>query len=149
MRLSGRRLVRDIIKVRSVRHQIHDDVGYIRITTFNEQTMQNLREGIAEVKEKIGEDKVKGFVVLLTDDADAGAGQLKKVAEEKGIKHVPLTVFDGKTGPDAYKISKDAAVTVVLWNKSKVTANHAFAEAKLSDDAQKAVVADAKKLIGG
>ena len=105
---------------------------------------------IAELdKSVVDGKKVKGFVVLLTDDADAGAGQLKKVAEEKGIKHVPLTVFDGKTGPDAYKISKDAAVTVVLWNKSKVTANHAFAEAKLSDDAQKAVVADAKKLIGG
>lgn len=117
---------------------------------FTREITPEVASLIAELDQSVVDGKkVKGFVVLLTDDAEGGAGQLKKVAADKSIKNVPLTIFDGKTGPTDYKISKDAAVTVVLWNKSKVTANHAFAEAKLSDDAQKAVVADAKKLIPG
>ncbi len=119
---------------------------------FTREITPEVASLIASIDETVGANKsknMKGFVVLLTDDADAGAKQLAEVAKAKGIKNVPLTVFDGKTGPGAYKISKDAAVTVLLWNKSKVAANHGFAEAKLSDEAQKAVVADTNKLVGG
>ncbi|RME68773.1 MAG: PDZ domain-containing protein, partial [Alphaproteobacteria bacterium] len=40
------RIVRDIIKVRSVRHKVMDDVGYIRISTFNRQTADGLRQSV-------------------------------------------------------------------------------------------------------
>ena len=107
---------------------------------------------VASIDKTVGENKGKGmkaFVVLLTDDAEGGAKKLAEVAKDKGIKNVPLTLYDGKTGPDAYKISKDAAVTVLLWNKSKVAANHGFTEAKISEEGQKAVVAAANKMVGG
>lgn len=104
---------------------------------------------IVEIDKTVGENKKDkkacGFVVLLTDDADAGAKTLAALAKDKGIKNVPLTVYDGAAGPDKYKIAKDASVTVLYWNKSRVQANHAFA--KLTSDDVKAVVADTSKIL--
>ena len=85
--------------------------------------------------------KMKAFVVLLTDDADKGAGELKKLAEAKGITHTPLTICGGASGPGAYKISKDAEVTVLMWAGSKLKVNQGFAKGELKAD-------DAKKVAG-
>src|SRR6187431_1135480 len=39
-------ITRDIIRVRSVRSRLEDDVGYIRVSQFNEQTTENLKKAI-------------------------------------------------------------------------------------------------------
>jgi carboxyl-terminal processing protease len=61
-------IVRDIIKIRAVRTRTEGNVGILRITTFNEQTFDNLKAGIAEIEEKIGEDKIVGYVVDLRNN---------------------------------------------------------------------------------
>jgi carboxyl-terminal processing protease len=58
-------IVRDIIKIQAVRYRAEDDVGYLRLISFNEQTFDNLQEGIENLTEEIGEDKLKGFVLDL------------------------------------------------------------------------------------
>src|SRR5881275_939043 len=61
-------LVRDNIRVRSVRAHVEtDDIGYIRITTFNEQTTEGLKKEIANLQNQIGE-KLKGFVIDLRNN---------------------------------------------------------------------------------
>jgi carboxyl-terminal processing protease len=46
-------LMRDIIRVRSVRSEVEgDDVGYIRVTQFNEQTTEGLKKAITDVRSK-------------------------------------------------------------------------------------------------
>jgi carboxyl-terminal processing protease len=63
------RLVRDIITIRSVRSREEEgDIGYIRITTFNEQTYDGLEDAIEEIEEDLGEDKVKGYVIDLRNN---------------------------------------------------------------------------------
>ena len=48
-------LVRDNIRVRSVRARVEgDDIAYIRITTFNEQTTDGLKKAIANSRAQIG-----------------------------------------------------------------------------------------------
>ena len=48
-------LVRDNIRVRSVRARVEsDDIGYIRITTFNEQTTEGLKREIGALTSQIG-----------------------------------------------------------------------------------------------
>ncbi len=48
-------IVRDNIRVRSVRHRVEEDsVGYIRITTFNMQTGEGVEQAISELKEELG-----------------------------------------------------------------------------------------------
>lgn len=55
-------LVRDVIRVRSVRSRMEgDDVGYIRLTQFNEQTTEGLKRAINEMA--VQGDKLKGFVI--------------------------------------------------------------------------------------
>jgi len=62
-------IVRDVIRVKSVRsHSEGDDVGYIRITQFNEQTTEGLKEAISDLTSQLGSDKVKGFVVDLRNN---------------------------------------------------------------------------------
>ena len=59
-------LVREIIKVRAVRSRVEGgDVGYLRVTSFTEQTYDNLADAIAKITEEVGEDKLKGFVLDL------------------------------------------------------------------------------------
>ena len=62
-------IVRDIIRVKSVRsHAEGDDVGYIRITQFNEQTTDGLKKAIADLKSQLGADKIKGYVLDLRNN---------------------------------------------------------------------------------
>jgi carboxyl-terminal processing protease len=57
-------ITRDIIRVRSVRWNPEgEDIGYIRLTQFNEQTTEGLKRAIADLATKIPEAKLRGFVV--------------------------------------------------------------------------------------
>jgi len=62
-------ITRDVIRVKSVRyHPEGSDVGYIRITQFNEQTTDGLKEALAELKSKLGADKIKGYILDLRNN---------------------------------------------------------------------------------
>src|ERR1700751_5885426 len=62
-------LVRDNIRVKSVRSRVEaDDIAYIRITTFNEQTTEGLKKSIADLQNQIGGDKLKGYVIDLRNN---------------------------------------------------------------------------------
>ena len=72
---------------------------------------------------------------------------MKELAEKEKISKTPLTVFQTSEGPDNYKISQDADITVLMWKGLKVKANHAFGKEKLSADDIKQVVADTVKIL--
>jgi carboxyl-terminal processing protease len=60
---------REIIQVRAVTsHTDGGDIGYIRISSFNEQTTEGLRKAIAEVNKQIPQDKLAGYVVDLRNN---------------------------------------------------------------------------------
>ncbi|HEX4409354.1 MAG TPA: S41 family peptidase [Xanthobacteraceae bacterium] len=62
-------IMRDVIRVKSVRsHAEGEDVGYIRITQFNEQTTDGLKQSINDLNNQLGADKIKGFVVDLRNN---------------------------------------------------------------------------------
>jgi carboxyl-terminal processing protease len=62
-------LTRDIIRVRPVKADVKgDDIGFIRMTQFNEQTTEGLRKGIAEIKAKLADDKLKGYILDLRNN---------------------------------------------------------------------------------
>jgi len=61
-------ITRDVIRVRSVRSNMNgDDVVYIRISQFNEQTTEGMRKAITDLTTQTG-DKLKGFVVDLRNN---------------------------------------------------------------------------------
>ncbi len=81
-------IVRDIIRVKSVRwHPQGGDVGYIRITQFNEQTADGLKQAINELNAQLGADKIKGYVVDLRNNPGGLLDQAISVSDtflEKG-----------------------------------------------------------------
>ena len=60
-------VTRDTIKIRSVRSEVFDDIGYLRITTFSEQTSPGLNDAVEKIFTEHG-DKVKGFVLDLRNN---------------------------------------------------------------------------------
>jgi carboxyl-terminal processing protease len=63
-------ITRDIIRVRAVRSKPEgdNDVAYIKITQFNEQTTEGLKKAIADLTSQIPADKLKGFVIDLRNN---------------------------------------------------------------------------------
>jgi carboxyl-terminal processing protease len=61
-------LTREIITIKNVKFRKEDDVGYIQITQFGDQTTENLRTAIDTLKKDIGEDRLKGYVLDLRND---------------------------------------------------------------------------------
>jgi len=75
-------LVRDIIQIKSVRSRVEEgDVGYIRVTTFNEQTFDGLRDAFEDLREEIGEDKITGYVVDLRNNPGGLLDQAIEVSD--------------------------------------------------------------------
>ena len=60
-------ITRAVIRVRAVRSRMEDDVGYVRISQFNEQTTENVKLAISELSKQAG-DKLRGFVVDLRNN---------------------------------------------------------------------------------
>ena len=62
-------VTRDVIRVRSVRSRTEgDDIGYIRITQFNEQTTEGVKKAISDISAKISDDKLKGYILDLRNN---------------------------------------------------------------------------------
>lgn len=113
------------------------------------QTDGTLTSLVKQLDERIAkDDKLKGFVVVLTDDEKKTADELKKLAAAKGIRNVPLTLIPDTKGPDIYQIAKDADVTVMMWRGTQVKANRAYKRGSLTDEEVKAVLSDVPKILG-
>ena len=60
-------ITRDTIKIQSVRYREEGDVGYIRITTFNEQTQMGLERAVERLEKDLG-NKLTGYVIDLRNN---------------------------------------------------------------------------------
>jgi len=81
------KIVRDVIRVQSVRSRAEGDIGYLRISSFNEQTFDGLKSSIDKLKEEIGKDKIKGYILDLRNNPGGLLDQAEYVSDaflEKG-----------------------------------------------------------------
>ena len=118
------------------------------VCVFARQTSEPLASLVKQIDEKIAENqKLKSFVVVYGQTPDKTRGELEKLAHDKGIKNVPLTMFGESGGPPDYEISKDADVTVLMWNRHKIKVNHAF-KGELTDKDITAVLSDIPTVLG-
>ncbi|WP_372397369.1 S41 family peptidase [Azospirillum sp. HJ39] len=79
-------LTRAVIKVQSVRFRTEGEIGYVRVTSFNEQTQSGLEKAIASIQQQLG-DKLKGFVLDLRNNPGGLLDQAVSVSDtflEKG-----------------------------------------------------------------
>jgi carboxyl-terminal processing protease len=62
-------IMREVIHVRPVRyHTEGGDIGYVRITAFNEQTTDGLKKAIADISKQIPPAKLAGYVIDLRNN---------------------------------------------------------------------------------
>jgi carboxyl-terminal processing protease len=62
-------LTREVIRVRSVRSRVEgNDVGYIRMSQFTEQTTDGLKKAFSDIAAKVGSDKLKGYILDLRNN---------------------------------------------------------------------------------
>jgi carboxyl-terminal processing protease len=75
-------ITRDVIRVRSVRSNLNgDDVVYIRVSQFNEQTTEGVRKAINDLTTQTG-DKLKGFVIDLRNNPGGLLDQAISVSDQ-------------------------------------------------------------------
>jgi len=60
-------ITRAVIQIRAVRSRVEKDIGYVRITSFNEHTYANLETAMAKLKTELGDD-LNGYVVDLRNN---------------------------------------------------------------------------------
>jgi carboxyl-terminal processing protease len=60
-------ITRDTIRIRSVRSEVYDQIGYLRITTFSEQTSPGLSDAVEKIFIEHN-NNVKGFVLDLRNN---------------------------------------------------------------------------------
>ena len=73
-------ITRANIKIRSVRWRVEKNVGYIRITSFSEQTEKGLVRAISQIKKQIG-DNFLGMILDLRNNPGGLLDQAIKVSD--------------------------------------------------------------------
>jgi hypothetical protein len=117
------------------------------VCVFARKTSEPLASLVKKIDESIGEnDKLKSFVVIMPKKGDQPAEELRKLAKDAGIKHVPLTIGESPDGPPDYEIARDADITVLMWNGHTVKVNRAY-KGELTENNVRAIVADIPKAL--
>ncbi|MFA4937872.1 S41 family peptidase [Brevundimonas sp.] len=135
-------LTREVIKVQSVTGRVEGDFGYLRVSTFNENTGRELNEAIAKIKaEKPG---VKGYVLdlrnngggLLNAAIDVSDAFLERgeIVSQRGRKPEQIQRYSAKPGDITGGLP-----LVVLVNYGSASASEIVAGA-LKDHQRAAVV---------
>ena len=60
-------IIRDVIKIRSVKHEVINNIGYVRLTTFSDTTTSGMEKSINEIKKELG-DKFQGLILDLRNN---------------------------------------------------------------------------------
>ena len=140
-------ITRDVIKIRSVRWRAEDDIGYLRVTTFNEQTTPGVLSGVEELKEEIGAN-LKGFVLDLRNNPGGLLDQAVTVTDAF-LERGEIVSTRSETNPDAADRQNatagdviDGLPLVVLINGGSASASEIVAGAL--QDHRRAVILGTK-----
>ena len=97
------------------------------VCVFARKTSEPLASLVKQIDEKIGANgKLKSFVVIVPKKGDSPSDDLKKLAQDASIKHVPLTIGESPDGPPDYELARDADITVLMWHGGTVKVNRAY-----------------------
>ena len=55
-------LTRDVIRIKSVRHRVEGNAGYIRVTTFNQYADSGVKAAMEDISKQLG-DKLTGYIL--------------------------------------------------------------------------------------
>src|SRR5436190_10373549 len=114
---------------------------------FAREVSDNLTSLVKKIDAETAKNKsarMGSFVVFMSEDEKLG-DKLKALADKESLKNCILTI-DNPAGPQGYNVAKDADITVILYNKRVVVANHVFKKGGLNDAAITKIMADVPKI---
>ena len=126
-------VTRDVIRIKSVRSRIEGEVGYLRITTFNEQTEIGVKREIAKMREELG-DSMIGLVLDLRRNPGGLLDQAVKVSDAF-LERGEIVSTRGRDDGDAQRFNAKAGdlinglPMVVLINGGSASASEIVAGA--------------------
>ena len=117
------------------------------VCVFARKTSEPLASLVKQIDKKIGENgNLKAFVVIVPKKGDRPVDELKKLASDASITHVPLTIGESPDGPPDYELARDADITVLMWKGGSVKVNHAF-KGELTEADVRTIVTDVPKVL--
>lgn len=126
-------ITRAVITIKSVRSRLIDDIGYVRITTFNEQTTVGLQDAVASIKGELGE-RLQGFVIDLRNNPGGLLDQAISVSDAF-LDRGEIVSTRGRDESNASRVNAtdgditDGAPVVVLINGGSASASEIVAGA--------------------
>ena len=95
-------IIRAIIKIQSVKHNVINDVGYIRLTTFSETTTKSMLEAIEKIKKSTG-SKFQGLILDLRNNPGGLLNQSISVSDAF-LHNGEIVSTKGRNKSDASRI---------------------------------------------
>ena len=139
-------IIRDIIKIQSVKYKIIDNIGYLRITSFTEQTESGLIKSIKKIKKELDNQQI-GFILDVRSNPGGLLTQSVKVSDiflERG--EIVSTRGRDKNDIDRYRAKKGDMINgqplIVLINGGSASASEIVAGAL--QDHKRAIIVGTK-----
>ena len=136
-------IIRDVIKIKSVRHNIIKNIGYVRLTTFSDTTTSGLEKSVDEIKKKL-EEKFQGLILDLRNNPGGLLNQSISVTDAF-LNQGEIVSTQGRKDDDTSRIfSKkgdiiDGKPMIVLINSGSASASEIVAGA-LKDHSRAIIV---------
>ena len=139
-------VTRAVIKLTAAKVRTENDIVIMRVTTFNEQTIPNLDDGIKKAIEKLGETEPKGFVLDLRNNPGGLLSEAISVTDLFLDQGEIVSTRDREGKGERYKASKgdiaEGKPLIILINAGSASASEIVAGAL--QDHRRAIVLGTK-----
>ena len=111
------------------------------------EEVAQLSKELDNVVAKNRDQKMAGFVVVMTEDPEKAEASLTAAAAKHKISQLPLTTFKGTSGPSGYKLNSKADVTVMMWVEGKVKVSQGLNKGDLNKETIAKLVSETKTIL--
>jgi len=126
-------LTRDVIRIKAVKYDKEGDIGYIRVSSFNEQTQEGLDDAMKSLKKDLGAS-LKGYIIDLRNNPGGLLDQAISVSDTF-LDRGEVVSTRGRNSADTQRFSAqpgdsaDGKPVVVLINGGSASASEIVAGA--------------------
>ncbi|MET0430835.1 MAG: S41 family peptidase, partial [Hyphomicrobium sp.] len=127
------KVTRDVIRINPVKSHVEGDIGYVKISTFNEQTHANLVKAIDTLDKQIGPN-VKGYIIDLRNNPGGLLDQAIAVSDDF-LEQGAIVLTKGRNNEETQRANArpgditDGKKMVVLINGGSASASEIVAGA--------------------
>jgi carboxyl-terminal processing protease len=126
-------VTRDVIRINPVKARVEDDVSYIKVSTFNEQTHAMLVKAMEDTKKEIG-PKLRGYIIDLRNNPGGLLDQAISVSDDF-LEQGAIVLTKGRNNEETQRAqarpgeSAEGKPVVVLINGGSASASEIVAGA--------------------